>query len=251
MSKLFIISEEEKNRILNLHETATKHHYLKKTIKKVLLREDEESLPDMENVPLGKVEAVQQALVDAGYNIGPTGVDGVFGKYTRGAVLKYQKDNGIKQTGNVGPITAGKLRVQQLTSIKSSTQTQTKTVPKTTKTNKTNVDNKTIVSTPKNNDKSVQKQYCEAFPKTPDVNSSLIPKYQTEAGNLISLGIPPRTACEISFIKIRPKFNGKSFFVVDTLQNLIYLFDSSGKFVAKSQTLDGEDAQSQDVKKIA
>ena len=137
MSKLFIISEEEKNRILNLHETATKHHYLKKTIEEVLLREDAEALPNMENIPLGKVEAVQQALVDAGYNIGPTGVDGVFGKNTRSAVLKYQKDNGIKQTGNVGPITAGKLRVQQLTSIKSSTQTQTKTVPKTIQTKTT------------------------------------------------------------------------------------------------------------------
>ena len=130
MSKLFIISEEEKNRILNLHETATKHHYLKKTIEEVLLREDAEALPNMENIPLGKVEAVQQALIDAGYNIGPTGVDGVFGKNTRSAVLKYQKDNGIKQTGNVGPKTAERLGVQQLTSIKpSQPQTTTTTVP--------------------------------------------------------------------------------------------------------------------------
>ena len=47
---------------------------LEKIIKRVL-KEDEISLPEMENVPLGKVEALQQALINAGYNIGPTGAD--------------------------------------------------------------------------------------------------------------------------------------------------------------------------------
>jgi len=68
MKNLFLINEDEKNRILNLHESATKRHYLseqqttgyiiqltesdlKKTINKVLLREDVETLPDMKNVP--------------------------------------------------------------------------------------------------------------------------------------------------------------------------------------------------------
>ena len=106
---------------------------LERIIKRVL-KEDAAPLPDMENVPLGKVEAVQQALIDAGYDIGPTGVDGVFGKNTRNAVIKYQKANGIKQTGNVGPVTSGKLGVSPLTSGKPSTQTQTKTPPKTTQT---------------------------------------------------------------------------------------------------------------------
>jgi peptidoglycan hydrolase-like protein with peptidoglycan-binding domain len=97
---------------------------LEKIVKKVL-KEDEDVLPEMENVPLGKVEAVQQALVDAGYDIGPTGVDGKFGRNTRAAVIKYQKANGIKQTGNVGPVTSGKLGVQPLTSGKPSQQTTT------------------------------------------------------------------------------------------------------------------------------
>jgi peptidoglycan hydrolase-like protein with peptidoglycan-binding domain len=113
---------------------------LKKIVQKVL-REDAEALPEMENVPLGKVEAVQQALVDAGYDIGPTGVDGKFGRNTRAAVIKYQKDNGIKQTGNVGPITGGKLGVQPLTSGKPSvpTTTQKTKTPQTQKTQKTQV----------------------------------------------------------------------------------------------------------------
>jgi peptidoglycan hydrolase-like protein with peptidoglycan-binding domain len=114
---------------------------LKKIINKVLLREDADALSGMENIPLGKVESLQQALVDAGYNIGPTGVDGKFGRNTRAAVLKYQRDNGLTPDGIVGPATAGKLNVQPLTSRKPSTQTkttpkttQTKTTPKTTQT---------------------------------------------------------------------------------------------------------------------
>jgi len=112
---------------------------LEKIIKKVL-KEDADALPQMENVPLGKVEAVQSALKNLGQpyagllgTSGPNGdgVDGKFGRNTRAAVIKYQKDNGIKQTGNVGPLTGGKLGVQPLTSGKPSTQTQTKTTPKT------------------------------------------------------------------------------------------------------------------------
>jgi peptidoglycan hydrolase-like protein with peptidoglycan-binding domain len=157
MKNLFLINEEEKNRILNLHETATKRHYLseqqttgyvirltesdlKKTIKKVLLREDVEALPDIRKFPLGKVEDVQQSLIKIGYS-GNTGkpitkdiqgclydtekCDGIYGKYTRAAVIKYQKDNGIRPTGNVGPITSKRLGVQQLTSGKPSVKDNT------------------------------------------------------------------------------------------------------------------------------
>ena len=108
---------------------------LEKIIKKVL-KEDADALPQMENVPLGKVEAVQSALKNLGQPyaglLGTSGsngdgVDGKFGRNTRAAVIKYQKDNGIKQTGNVGPLTGGKLGVQPLTSGKPSTQTKTGT----------------------------------------------------------------------------------------------------------------------------
>ena len=101
---------------------------LEKIVRRVL-KEDLEAEPEMANVPVDKVSAVQQALVDAGYNIGPTGVDGKFGRNTRAAVIQYQKNNGIKQTGNVGPVTAGKLGVQALTSGKPA-QPRTKVTPK-------------------------------------------------------------------------------------------------------------------------
>jgi hypothetical protein len=116
--------------------------------------------------------------------------------------------------------------------------------------------NKSVSSKPKSSAPPAKtppatKKCCEPHPETPDVDKSMEPLYQSEAAKLIAKGIPSRTACEISFIKIRPKFKGKAFFVIDTLQNLIYLFDKNGKFVAKGQTLDGSDAQSQDAKKIA
>jgi len=129
---------------------------LEKIIKKVL-KEDADALPEMENVPLGKVEAVQQALVDAGYDVGPDGVDGRFGRNTRAAVIKYQKANGIKQTGNVGPVTAGKLGVQPLTSGKPAQTPQKQTqkpTPKpgqkpTPKPGQTKTDGKTGFSLPR------------------------------------------------------------------------------------------------------
>jgi len=266
MKKLYFLDEEEKNRILNLHESATKRQYLseqqttgytqlresdlKKIIDKLLLREDEESLPDMKNISLGKVESVQQALVDAGYNIGPTGVDGIYGKYTRSAVLKYQKDNGIKQTGNVGPITSKRLGVQQLTSGKpSQSQTRTTTTQKKTivpiKKPKTPI-KKTVVPI-----KKTSQNFCPSIPSSKGVDLTKIGQYQSIGGSLISKGIPQRSACEISYVKIRPKFNNKSFFVVDTKDNNIYLFNKQGEFVAKSYTIDGLNAQSQDAKSIA
>jgi peptidoglycan hydrolase-like protein with peptidoglycan-binding domain len=64
------------------------------------------------------VKAVQQALIDKGYYVGKTGADGKLGDNTRKAIIKYQKDNGIKQTGLVEPITAKSLGVQPLTSNK-------------------------------------------------------------------------------------------------------------------------------------
>lgn len=76
------------------------------------------------NLPSGVV-AVQNALMRKGYDVGKKGADGHFGPSTKSAVIKFQKDNRIEQTGNVGPITAKALGVQPLTSAtnqKSTTQ---------------------------------------------------------------------------------------------------------------------------------
>jgi peptidoglycan hydrolase-like protein with peptidoglycan-binding domain len=119
MSKLFKMSDEEIGRILSLHESAVRNERLSGKKTDNLLIEDMEALPEMENVPLGKVEAVQQALVNLGYNIGNTGpngdgVDGKFGEKTKAAVKKFQTSKNLYSDGIVGDNTAGALGVQPL-----------------------------------------------------------------------------------------------------------------------------------------
>ena len=118
MSKLFKMSDEEISRILNLHESAKQKELSGKKVHN-LLKEDMEPIAGMESVPLGKVEAVQQALVNLGYNLGTTGsngdgVDGVFGEKTKSAVKKFQTSKGLNDDGIVGDNTAGALGVQPL-----------------------------------------------------------------------------------------------------------------------------------------
>jgi peptidoglycan hydrolase-like protein with peptidoglycan-binding domain len=119
MSKLFKMSDEEIGRILSLHESAVRNERLSGKKANNLLSEDMEALPEYEDVSLGKVEAVQQALVNLGYNIGSTGpngdgVDGKFGEKTKAAVKKFQTSKNLYSDGIVGDNTAGALGVQPL-----------------------------------------------------------------------------------------------------------------------------------------
>jgi hypothetical protein len=97
---------------------------LEKIIKRVL-KEDLPSVPAARDVPGNKVRTIQNALIKLGYNVGPTGADGKFGVNTMSAVKKYQRDNGIRQTGFVGNVTAGKLGVPSMASSASQTPSQT------------------------------------------------------------------------------------------------------------------------------
>ena len=53
--------------------------------------------------------AIQQALIDLGYELPKHGADSFFGPETAQAVRKFQKDNGLKVDGDPGPETIGKL----------------------------------------------------------------------------------------------------------------------------------------------
>lgn len=55
------------------------------------------------------VEELQKALVKAGYDVGKTGADGVYGKNTAAAVKQYQKDHGLSVDGIAGEKTLGSL----------------------------------------------------------------------------------------------------------------------------------------------
>lgn len=56
-----------------------------------------------------EVKDLQNALISAGYDVGSTGADGVFGNNTLAAVKQYQKDNGLTVDGIAGKNTQGLL----------------------------------------------------------------------------------------------------------------------------------------------
>lgn len=56
-----------------------------------------------------EVKKLQQALVDAGYNVGSSGVDGIYGSATAEAVKNYQQDKGLDVDGIAGDQTLGSL----------------------------------------------------------------------------------------------------------------------------------------------
>ena len=55
------------------------------------------------------VREMQQKLMDLGYDLGKWGADGIFGKQTLAAVKAFQKTEGLKSDGIVGPLTYAKL----------------------------------------------------------------------------------------------------------------------------------------------
>ena len=56
-----------------------------------------------------EVRRLQQALQNAGYDVGATGADGIYGSNTQSAVRRYQQANGLSVDGIAGPLTQGKL----------------------------------------------------------------------------------------------------------------------------------------------
>lgn len=52
-----------------------------------------------------EVEELQQKLIKLGYSCGSYGADGDFGNSTLAAVVKFQKDHGLDDDGEVGPLT--------------------------------------------------------------------------------------------------------------------------------------------------
>lgn len=56
-----------------------------------------------------EVKKLQTSLINAGYNVGSTGADGIYGSDTENAVRKYQQANGLDVDGIAGDQTLGKL----------------------------------------------------------------------------------------------------------------------------------------------
>jgi hypothetical protein len=68
--------------------------------------------------------------------------------------------------------------------------------------------------------------------------------------SLLNIGMPERITNQYITIRKSFDFQNKSFFIVDTRENLIFFFDKNGNFVAKSPTIDGFDKQNNDSLKV-
>ena len=55
------------------------------------------------------VRLVQKELISRDYPLGKRGADGAYGRLTEAAVMRFQRENGLKQDGIVGKNTAERL----------------------------------------------------------------------------------------------------------------------------------------------
>lgn len=75
------------------------------------LREWRESQPQQapDEPNLEELEGIQEVLIAAGYDLGPKGADGIWGKKTKAAVIAFQEDSGLVTDAIVGPKTRAAL----------------------------------------------------------------------------------------------------------------------------------------------
>ena len=72
-----------------------------------------------------EVKKLQTSLINAGYNVGSSGADGIYGANTAAAVKAYQKANGLSVDGIAGDQTLGKLYGSTATSQPTTSTTPT------------------------------------------------------------------------------------------------------------------------------
>ena len=235
-----------------------KESNLKNIIRRILSEQTKENI-NPNNLKFGdggsrnpnkknSVKQLQQKLMDLGFlktdSMVPTGY---FGNMTKialdtynGVVSKYEQSRNQIIKPKDKPIVSTTYVKKPIYTKQSTSNTKQGT------SNKNQSQN-----TPVSKNTKSSKSFCPAIPSYNNVSMFKITQYQSTAGELISKGVPTRSACEISYVSIRPKFSNKNFFVVDTRHNNIYLFNKEGKYVEKSYIIDGYNAQSQDAKKIA
>lgn len=219
---------------------------LRQIVENVLLETQSSQLS--EATYTDKVIAIQKALIKAGYSVGETGADGLYGENTKSAVMKYQKDNGIKQTGFVGSVTAAKLGVESLAGA--TTQAAT---PKSTP---------TLKSTPSSErQNNINHAYCNSdggiiliknsklnrwkwadYVSTFKVTNAEIEIAKKSCKKTTNYSLTPRIDRELEYIKARGIVQ-KPFFIYDPKDNLLYLFDKGAVLVDYTQVVDGADKQ--------
>ena len=129
MNKRFTITEEEKRRIISMHQTANKNHYIMEKYEGGLIMEGDDLCEiecERKIAAYGSngdaVKEIQHALSKCGYNTKYEGggmnagcakdkknCDGKFKEHTRDSVKEFQKKNGLIVDGKVGSDTLKKL----------------------------------------------------------------------------------------------------------------------------------------------
>lgn len=96
-----------------------------KVVNKKAVEASNKTTPTLRNGSSGSdVKTLQKALINAGYDVGSSGADGIYGSKTAAAVKAYQKANGLAVDGIAGNQTLG-----HLYSNKGKTPTTTPTTP--------------------------------------------------------------------------------------------------------------------------
>lgn len=83
------------------------------------------------------------------------------------------------------------------------------------------------------------------------IKKSILVEPTISKDSLLNLGMSERITNQYIEIRNTKKNQDKSFYIVDTKENLIFLFDKTGKFIAKSPTIDGFDKQNSEYEKDA
>ena len=129
MNRRFTITEEEKRRIIGMHQIATKSHYIMEKYEGGLIMEGDDLCEiecERKVAAYGSngdaVKEIQHALSKCGYNTKYEGggmkqgcgedknnCDGKFREHTRDSVKEFQRENGLTVDGKVGSDTLKKL----------------------------------------------------------------------------------------------------------------------------------------------
>lgn len=109
-----------------------------------------------------EVAAMQQQLIDAGYDLHEFGANGKFGRRTKAAVEAFQRDHGLKVDGLVGPET-----LEALKNLKNEPKTEESTKETKTKSTKTKKANTSKTKT-KTQTKTQTEKKKETKPKEED-----------------------------------------------------------------------------------
>lgn len=200
------------------------------------------------------------------------GVDGVYGPKTKAAIIAFQKDNGIQQTGFVGPKTAPLLGVQQMNShyrqtkdaADSSASAQPTEAPKQNQA-VPQTGCPSVKTSPYLRDFGQEVTYWKNWLNGPqgkaiankDPYAYIDQLVANDAKIYRSMNIEPRAACQVALIGLRPIFQTKHIFIVDSKVKMVYLFappaskGATRKLIAKDAILSGKNRQVNDAVSIA